>query len=432
MASLTQRNGLFSVRFISHDGSRKTLALETSSERQATASKLKLEDLVAARKRGRTPDPEVLDWLAKLKPAVFRKLVRFGLVDDPGGQLEAAAVTLGEFLTTYFDKRSDVKPGTRIAWEKPRRNLLKLKFFGADKPLAEITAGDAQDFERYLKTSARLMAYGDADEASGLKPDAVRRRIGLCKQFFHDAVARELIDKNPFAGLKAAVKGNRDRDFFVTREMARKVLEACPDAQWRLIFALSRYGGLRCPSEHLALRLDDVDWELERITVHSPKTEHHEGGASRIIPLFPELRPHLEAVWHAAPPGEKYFITCYRHRNQNLRTRLFKIIRRAGLTPWPKLFHNLRASRQTELMEALPNHVVNKWIGNSREVAERHYLQVTDDHFRRALQICARDATQTVANEKSEVAKPAENRDVSLYLARGVGAEGLEPPTPCL
>ncbi len=29
--------------------------------------------------------------------------------------------------------------------------------------------------------------------------------------------------------------------------------------QWRLIFALSRYGGLRCPSEHLALRWGHID-----------------------------------------------------------------------------------------------------------------------------------------------------------------------------
>lgn len=28
--------------------------------------------------------------------------------------------------------------------------------------------------------------------------------------------------------------------------------------------------------------------------------------------------------------------------NMNLRTTFEKIVRRAGLTPWPKLFHNLR------------------------------------------------------------------------------------------
>ena len=49
------------------------------------------------------------------------------------------------------------------------------------------------------------------------------------------------------------------------------MIDNCPDAQWRLLFALSRFGGLRCPSEHLGLRWGDVDWERKRIMVHSPR-----------------------------------------------------------------------------------------------------------------------------------------------------------------
>ena len=97
--------------------------------------------------------------------------------------------------------------------------------------------------------------------------NTVRRRCGIAKQFFKAAVRKGLIDRNPFADLKAAVKGNAERLYFVTREEADKVLEACPNAQWRLLFALSRYGGLRCPSEHLALRWGDVDWDRGRLTV---------------------------------------------------------------------------------------------------------------------------------------------------------------------
>jgi integrase len=62
------------------------------------------------------------------------------------------------------------------------------------------------------------------------------------------------------------------------------------------LFALSRYGGLRCPSEHLALTWGDVDLEAGRMTVRSPKTEHHHGKAYRVLPIFLELRPYLEAV----------------------------------------------------------------------------------------------------------------------------------------
>ena len=104
-------------------------------------------------------------------------------------------------------------------------------------------------------------------------------------------MAREWIARNPFAKLRSASKSNRSRDHFVTRDVAQKIIEKCPDNEWKLLFALSRYGGLRRPSEHLALRWADVDWEQSRIRVRSSKTEHHEGKGERIIPLFPELRP---------------------------------------------------------------------------------------------------------------------------------------------
>ena len=88
----------------------------------------------------------------------------------------------------------------------------------------------------------------------------------------------------------------------------------------------------------------NIDWEKGRMTVRSKKTEHHEGKASREVPIFPELRPFLEEAWEQAQVGQEYVITRYRG-NVNLRTQLQRIIKRAGVAPWPKLWQNLRASR---------------------------------------------------------------------------------------
>ena len=63
---------------------------------------------------------------------------------------------------------------------------------------------------------------------------------------------KRLIDQSPFADMRdTGGKANKAREYFLSRADADKVLEACPDADWRLIFVLSRYGGLRCSSEHL-------------------------------------------------------------------------------------------------------------------------------------------------------------------------------------
>jgi hypothetical protein len=113
-----------------------------------------------------------------------------------------------------------------------------------------------------------------------------------------------------------------------------------------------------------------------------------------VIPLFRELRPHLEEVWEQAEPGTEHVVTRYRDKNADVRTQLLRIIRRAGVQPWPKLFHNLRASRETELTEQYPLHVVCAWIGNSQQIAAKHYLQVTDDHFTKATGEAAQNAAQ--------------------------------------
>jgi integrase len=211
------------------------------------------------------------------------------------------------------------------------------------------------------------------------------------------------VTDNPFADLVSAVRGNPSRLYFVTRDEAAKVLDACPDAEWRLLFALARFGGVRTPSESLALKWGDIDWEHDRIRVPSPKTEHIEGKESRFIPMFPELRPYLEELFDQAEPGNEYVITRYRGGSVNLRTQLERIIRRAGVTPWGKPWQNLRSTRETELMEEYPAHVVCAWIGNSESVARKHYLQLTDEHFARAVRGGAPKAAQKAAQQAHAV-----------------------------
>lgn len=71
--------------------------------------------------------------------------------------------------------------------------------------------------------------------------------------------------------------------------------------------------------------------------------------------------------------------------DQNLQTTFVKIIKRAGLKPWVKPFQNLRSTRETELMEIYPSHVVVSWFGHSEKVARQHYLQTADAHFEQAV-----------------------------------------------
>ncbi len=67
----------------------------------------------------------------------------------------------------------------------------------------------------------------------------------------------------------------------------------------------------------------------------------------------------------------------------------------------------MRASRETELNESFPSHVVCEWIGNSMQIAQRHYLSVTEDHFTRALQNPVQQAVARTRTAKvSRMKKP--------------------------
>ena len=410
------------ILFIGPDGERRAVRLGKASVKQAEAFKVRVERLVSAG-LGHPPDDETTRWVATLDDIIHGRLAKAGLVPPRG------SAKLAPFIDRYIADRCDVKRATATVYGHTRRNLVE--HFGPDKPLREITDGAADGWRLYLI-------------GQGLADNTVRRRCGIAKQFFRAAVRRKLIAHNPFADLKAAILANAKRFYYVTQAEAEEVLEACPDAEWRLLFALSRYGGLRCPSEHLALRWADVDWDRGRILVHSPKTAHHPGGESRLVPLFPELRAPLLEVFEQAEPGTEYVITRYRDTNANLRTQLNRIIRRAGLKPWPKLFQNLRSTRETELAEQWPEHVVCAWMGNSRATARKHYLQVTDEHFEQAAMTEPADKaaqnpaqyeavlSRKASHTERETAKSDQKRRYATPCECGMGDGGLEPPTSSL
>ena len=115
-------------------------------------------------------------------------------------------------------------------------------------------------------------------------------------------------------------------------------------------------------------------------------SELHEITASRIIPLFPEIAEQLQDAWDAAKPGEEVVLPMLDGiSGAGLRKPLIAAIRACGEEPWEKLWTALRATRDTELRETYPVHVVEKWMGHEDRVAKRNYTQVTEEHFRKAV-----------------------------------------------
>jgi hypothetical protein len=126
--------------------------------------------------------------------------------------------------------------------------------------------------------------------------------------------------------------------------------------------------------------------------------------------------------------------------NSNLRTQFEKIMARAGVTPWRRLFHSMRATRQTELSREFPLHVVCAWLGNSEQVAKRNYLLVTDADFDRANGGERRDTKTTLHAARTNSQETPENPGNPGETACFPGLpgfpemedRGLEPLTFCM
>lgn len=375
MASLVrERKGGYRIDWLDQEGKRHSLRLGIGNRKLAEQVLAHVETLIAAREMNVSLDRATQVWLASIGRELRARLERAGLVDSL-----PRIPTLAEFVQGYLTRREqDLKPRTLDKLRDTARKLCE--FFGENCPLDKITSGRAQDWVRWLRER-------------GYAPYTIYKFLVKARGILQDAVQRELLVKNPLAGVKVQAKPDESRRVFIARQEIARLLAVLPPV-WRTVVGLARYAGLRCPSEVMSLKWQHIRWESGLMTVPQPKLEHLLGKAYRVVPLFPEVRAILEVARKLAPADSEYVVWEARLResvvtsrgwqNCNLRTALYRYLRRAGLPCWPKPFVNMRSSRQTELAEFFPEHVVGAWLGNSPTVARAHYLQVTHAHFRQA------------------------------------------------
>ena len=356
------------------NGERKSIFLGKMNKKTAETFCSRVEMINSCNLAGHPYPPDVAQWLGTVGDDLHEKLSKVRLI--PARE----SAQLKPFIEMYIEGRKDVKQATKEWWRHSASGLVE--FFGETKRLNLITPGNADDYKQFLISK-------------GLAQDTVRKRLQFANSLFIAAKRRGVIEQNPFSGVTVQAVNPTDRRRFITVEEIERIMSKCPNHHWRTIVALARFAGLRCPNEVLSLKWIDVDWERGEIVITANKTAHHAGKGTRRCPIFPELRPYLNEAWDLTEPGAIYVVDeSFRKsaigksgwRNCNLRTTFEKIIRKAGIEPWPKPFVNLRSTRETELNDMFPAHVVASWLGHSVQIAAKHYLQVTEEHHQRALE----------------------------------------------
>ena len=340
-----------------------------------------IERLEVSAKYGTDPAPPVLAWADRISTALRDRLVALGL-------LRSGSATIAD-LVALSERMNTGKPST----QRLRSNAYEsvAHFFKPETVLSSITETDAQEFRIWLAREGRRNRDG-VFTGEPLAAATVSKRIKRARKMFRLAVGSKWITDNPFQNVTGGNESNPSALTFITADMTARIFDQLTSTEDRLIFALARWGGMRCPSEPAELRWDGIDWARLSMRFRTPKTEHHPGRESRVCPIFPELRPYLEAAYEAAPAKAVYCCPSLRVAG-NPRTRaagrIERAIERAQLPKIPKLFTSLRATRATEVDDAFGSKAESVWIGHGAEIAMRHYLMITDEKWARATGVSA-------------------------------------------
>ena len=202
------------------DGNRKrrTIRLHKVAKGFAERFTSLVERLDEARRTGSSIDRHVADAVNELADVYYDKLKTVDLVNPrvlPDDVADAhLELNLGQMIDQFIERRVDVKQATQTVYGLARRSLVK--FFGEQRAISDTTAGDAEDFARWMAGVRKLA------------PATIYRRLSVCRLFFADAVKHRLVDENPFSEVRAGERANRDRMRFIPRsDIARFSVRAC-------------------------------------------------------------------------------------------------------------------------------------------------------------------------------------------------------------
>ena len=427
MASISRtKAGKTELYFIGADGKRRKLSLGKATKKQAETTRLRVEQLVQDQRLGTPHESGLIEWINGLPESMRKRLESTKLVSQ-----KAKAITLADLIDRVKRGRT-VKPGTTAAYKQCTDSLLL--HLGADTPIDTITPADADAWRSKIAEGGRVR---EKEGPRSLSRATVAKRTNIAKAIFSRAKIWKLLTTSPFEHMKSGSQSNPDRAHYITKEDTQKLLDACPNIQWRALIGIARYAGLCCPSEIRALRWSDLNWEQKSLTVRSPKTEANPNHAVRIVPICIELQPILtelyavaqEAATEAHENGAVAMVPQAHRAHVNIFLGLKKIIERAGMKPWPRLLQNLRASCATDWAGEHPIHESSKWLGHSPTVAAKHYLQSKDLHFKAVTGTGAWiTAAKTGASEGAELGA----LEVQNWGQHGAATNGTEPKSSSL
>jgi len=205
---------------------------------------------------------------------------------------------------------------------------------------------------------------------------------------FRWAVDRDMMAVNPCAKIARLAADPGELIHITPEEWARFLMAAGPERPFFLavFYTLGRVG------EIYRLKWEDLDWEREEIRLWTRKRK---GGQMEEdwLPLAPELREHLQALYRRREHPEYVFINPRTGQPFNQRRRLLRgICRQAGVRPFG--YHAIRHMGADRLMHAGEDlRTISRYLRHKS-------LSTTEQYLRRRPDESLKKAALTLQNKK--------------------------------
>ena len=426
MASVGKDAKGWKVSYIDWDNNRRSMRSGRVNKTSANQIARHIDVLVAAKASGGTVDLTTAKWLGEIGDVLHKKLVRAELATPRFIEEPEPSVTLAEFLNEYLAagvtrKGEKASENTLRNWSFTRDLLLTC--FDGKRTVDSFSLADGKAFRKWLEK--RKIPVSRKSPTGKMNETSIRQRVGNAKSMFSHAVLEEMLPQNPFRNQVSSLRPGDEGKQIVPAEIINRVIEAAPNAEWRLLIAIWRFAGLR-KVEALKLTWNDVLWSEGKLRVRSTKTQHHAGKGMRYVPTR-DIEAYLTEAFDVAEKGEQYLFPTV--RLSNVFHRFHAIVENAGFTPWPNLVKNLRLSCENDWLTAneAPAHVIASWLGHSLAVQNNAYAIVSDGHFE-AFNSRGKDASRNDNNSDNKGTRTGTNRQkMTTPVTTAKPAKTLKP-----
>lgn len=284
-----------------------------------------------------------------------------------------ATPRLSQWLDTIIvETDAHLTPATIRLYDAAKVKLLD--YFRADPLLTDITRNDTAQWVAWLGSTAFTNKFNRGGKPYRLSRFSIKRNVVVARTLFQHAADRDLIPFNPFDRVKLPSVEVREFPIVPVEVVLRVAHHASPQVARMLL--LARMAGLR-RGEMVRLDWADVDTKARTIAIRPVGGLHTTKQRHRVVPITPALWSEMEG-W-----GDRVGPVCPGSIH-GLEESIRAAIKDAGVVAWPKPLHTLRKNCETDWLGQFPALDVVKWLGNSVQVAIKHYHKVDDKALRRA------------------------------------------------